>query len=77
MRPVPTPRRKREECVTPGVPYPAVRKTPRTTAGVHSNPNRLPKSTCNAVSFSPDVLSQVLAGMVLYSTGKLQGEQDD
>lgn len=77
MRPVPTPRKKREECVKPEVPYPAVRKTPRTTAGVHSNPNRLPKSTCNAVSFSPDVLSQVLAGMVLYTTGKLQGRQDD
>ncbi|CAM4557621.1 unnamed protein product [Leuciscus chuanchicus] len=73
MRPVPAPRKERKECVKPEVSCPAVRRTQRTTAGVHSNPNRLPKSTCNAVSFSPDVLSQVLAGMVLYTTGKLQG----
>lgn len=77
IKPVPTPRKRKEEGVKPEVPCPAVRKTQRTNAGVHSNPNHLPKSTCNAVSFSPDVLSQVLAGMVLYTTGKLQGGQDD
>ncbi|CAM4690242.1 unnamed protein product [Leuciscus chuanchicus] len=63
MRPVSAPRKEREECVKPEVPCPAVRRTQRTTAGVHSNPNRLPKSTCNAVSFSPDVLSQPSRGL--------------
>ncbi|KAK3561697.1 hypothetical protein QTP86_012539 [Hemibagrus guttatus] len=77
MRPVPAPRNKRGECVKLEVPCSAIRKTQRTTAGAHSNPYRLPRSACNAVSFSPDVLSQVLAGMVLYTTGQLQGGQDD
>ncbi|KAL1266287.1 hypothetical protein QQF64_001962 [Cirrhinus molitorella] len=77
MRPVPAPRKKKEESVKSAVPCPSERRTQRTSAGVHSNPNRLPKSACNAVSFSPDVLSQVLAGMVLYTTGRLQGALDD
>ncbi|XP_016323325.1 uncharacterized protein LOC107673957 [Sinocyclocheilus anshuiensis] len=73
-RPVPVPRKPREKSA---VPHPTPRRTQRPTAGVHGNPNRLPKSACNAVSFSPDVLSQVLAGMVLYTSGKLQGVMDD
>ncbi len=77
MRPVPTPRKIRKGSVMQEDNCPTVRKTQRTTAGVHNNPYRVPKSACNAVSFSPDVLSQVLAGMVLYTTGHLQGEQDD
>lgn len=77
MRPVPTPRKIRKESGRQEENCPTVRKTQRTTAGVHNNPYRLPKSACNAVSFSPDVLSQVLAGMVLYTTGQLQGGQDD
>ncbi|KAM9501779.1 uncharacterized protein Hap1MRO34_013895 [Clarias gariepinus] len=77
MRPMPTPRKKREECAKLEVPCPSVRRTQRTTAGVHTNPHRLPQSACNAVSFSPDILSQVLAGMVLYTTGQLQRGQAD
>ncbi|KAK3517143.1 hypothetical protein QTP86_019142, partial [Hemibagrus guttatus] len=73
MRPVPAPRNKRGECVKLEVPCPVICKTQRTTAGAHSNPYRLPRSVCNAVSFSPDVLSQVLARMILYTTGQLQG----
>lgn len=41
-------------------PSPAPRRTQRATAGVYSNPSRLPKSACNELSFSTDVLSQVL-----------------
>ncbi len=70
MRPVPTPRKKREKSVKSAVPCSAEHRTQRTIAGVHSNPNQLPKSACNAVSFSTDVLSQVLTRMVLYTTGK-------
>ncbi|KAK3525602.1 hypothetical protein QTP70_000419 [Hemibagrus guttatus] len=77
MRLVPAPRKKRGECVKLEVPCPVIRKTQRTTAGAYSNPYRLPRSACNAVSFSPDVLSQVLARMVLYTTGQLQGGQDN
>lgn len=76
MRPVPTPRKIRRESVRQDENCPTARKTQRTTAGVHNNPYRLPTSACNAVSFSPDVLSQVLAGMVLYTTGQLQKEKD-
>lgn len=75
--PVPTPRKKREKGVKLEVPCPAPRKTHRETAGQHSNPNRLPRSACNAVTLSPDVLSQVLAGMVLYTSGKLQRGLND
>lgn len=77
FRPVPIPRKKRDWCAKSEVPCPTPRRTPRVSAGVHSNPDRLPKSACNAVTFSPDVLSQVLAGMVLYTSGKLQGGLDD
>ena len=35
-------------------PRPAVRKSKRATAGFHSNPFHLPKSSCNAVSVSAD-----------------------
>lgn len=76
-RPVPVPRKPRAESAQVDVPCPSPRRTQRSTAGVHSNPNRLPKSACNSVSFSPDVLSQVLAGIVLYTSGKLQGVVDD
>ncbi|XP_057194088.1 protein NYNRIN-like [Triplophysa rosa] len=76
LRPVPIPRKKCHECLVK-VPCPTPRRTPRASAGVHGNPNRLPKTACNAVTFTPDVLSQVLAGMVLYTSGKLQGGLDD
>uniref|UniRef100_A0A3P9MIP6 Gypsy retrotransposon integrase-like protein 1 n=1 Tax=Oryzias latipes TaxID=8090 RepID=A0A3P9MIP6_ORYLA len=42
------------------VPVPAPRRSQRATAGLHSNPHHLPRSTCNAISLSPDVLSQLL-----------------
>lgn len=44
-------------------PIPAIRKSKRTTAGSHSNPFHLPKSTCNAVSVSTDMVSQVLTSL--------------
>lgn len=55
-------------------PTPAVRKSARGTAGLHSNPFHLPKSTCNAVSVSTDMVSQVLTslGAVLFEKA-LQG----
>lgn len=74
--PVPAPRRIRKGRTEASPPTPATRKSRRETAGVHSNPFNLPRSACNAVSFSPDILSQVLAGMVLYTT-KLKGLMDE
>ncbi|XP_043112873.1 uncharacterized protein LOC122357538 [Puntigrus tetrazona] len=76
-RPVPVPRKPRAENTQVDAPHPTPRRTQRSNAGVHSNPNRLPKSSCNAVSFTPDVLSQVLAGVVLYTSNKLQGLVDE
>ncbi len=76
-RPVPVPRKPRAESTHVDAPLPTPRRTQRSTAGAHSNPNRLPTSACNAVSFSPDVLSQVLAGMVWYTSSKLQGVVND
>ncbi|KAL1256563.1 hypothetical protein QQF64_012108 [Cirrhinus molitorella] len=73
LKPIPVPRRKRESNTQLNVPRPEPRRTQRSTAGVHTNPSRLPKSACNSLTLSPDVLSQVLAGMVLYTSGKLQG----
>lgn len=57
-------------------PTPAPRRSQRKTAGKHSNLYNLPKPVCNAVSFSPDVLSQVLAGMVMYTSEKLKEAMD-
>lgn len=71
-RPVPVPRKQRAACSQEDAPSPLPRRSQRSTAGFHSNPNRLPKPTCSALSVSPDVLSQVLAGIVLYTSGKLQ-----
>ncbi|XP_043076463.1 uncharacterized protein LOC122325488 [Puntigrus tetrazona] len=76
-RPVPVPRKPRAENTQVDAPDPTPVETQRSNAGVHSNPNRLPKSSCNAVSFTPDVLSQVLAGVVLYTSSKLQGLVDE
>lgn len=76
-KPVPVPRKPRTEKRPGDTPCPVPRRSQRSTAGVHHNPDRLPKSACNAVSFSPDVLSQVLAGIVLYTSGKLQGVIND
>lgn len=73
LKPVPAPRSKRGSSTQLNVPCPEPRRTQRSTAGVHTNPNRLPKSACNSLTLSPDVFSQVLAGMVLYTSGKLQG----
>ncbi|XP_042079036.1 uncharacterized protein LOC121814904 [Haplochromis burtoni] len=75
-KPVPAPRKGKREKAEAGPPTPATRRSRRETAGVHTNPFNLPRSACNAVSFSPDVLSQVLAGMVLYTT-KLRGMVDE
>lgn len=67
VRPVPAPRKKKDN-VRVNTPIPSPRRSERTTAGTHKNPFNLPRSACNAVTFSPDVLSQVLAGMVLYTS---------
>lgn len=75
-RPVPVPRKPKTESTHVDAPCPSPRRTQRSTAGVHSNPNKLPKSVCNAVSLSPDILSKVLAGILLYTSEKLQ-EVDD
>lgn len=45
------------------VPVPAVRRSKRATAGVHTNPFRAPRSACHAVSVSTDMVSQVLASL--------------
>lgn len=76
-RPVPIPRKRVGKSSTADVPSPAPRRTLRETAGVYSNPHNLPKPACKAVSFSPDVLSQVLAGMVFYTSGRLRGMLDE
>lgn len=77
LKPVPIPRRKRESSTPLSAPCPEPRRTQRSTAGVHTNPNRLPKSACNSLTLSPDVFSQVLAGMVIYTSGKLKGGLED
>lgn len=74
-KPVPTPRQRKEGNVRDDTPIPHPRRSQRTTAGRNRNPFNLPRSACNAVSFSPDLLSQVLAGMVLYSS-QLRGAID-
>lgn len=51
----------RDEEVT--VPVPAPRRTKKANAGAHSNPHHVPRSACNAISLSPDVLSQLLTSM--------------
>ncbi len=66
QRPVPAPRSKLAAPVEPRIPVPVPHRSQRQTAGKHSNLYSLPKSVCNIVSFTPDVLSQVLAGMVMY-----------
>ncbi len=45
------------------VPVPAVRRSKRATAGVHTNPFHAPRSTCNAVNVSTDMVSQVLTSI--------------
>ncbi len=45
------------------VPVPAVRRSKRATAGVHTNPFHAPRSACNAVSISTDMVSQVLTSI--------------
>lgn len=59
------------------VPTPAIRKSKLATAGSHSNPFHLPKSACNAVSVSTDMVSQVLTslGTALFDKA-LQGAFD-
>lgn len=42
-------------------PVPAVRRSKRVTAGTHSNPFHLPKSSCNAITVSTEMVSQVLS----------------
>lgn len=74
--PIPAPRSSLGVPDESKVPTPVPRRSKRQTAGKHSNPNNLPKSVCNAVSFSPDILSQVLAGMVIYTSEKLKGAMD-
>ncbi len=77
LKPIPVPRKKRESSTQLTVPCPEPQRTQRSTAGVHTNPDSLPKSACNLLALSPDMLSQmlsqVLAGMVLYTSGKIQG----
>lgn len=38
-------------------PIPAMRRSTRATAGSHSNPFRLPKSSCNTVTVTTDMIS--------------------
>ncbi len=51
-RPVPAPRSNLAAPVEPRIPVPVPRRSQRQTAGKHSNPYSLPKSVCNAVSFT-------------------------
>lgn len=74
-RPVPAPRKRKEGTAQGDTPIPIPRRSQRTAAGKNRNPFNLPMSACNTVAFSPDVLSQVLAGMVLYSS-QLKGTID-
>uniref|UniRef100_A0A3P9I2U1 Gypsy retrotransposon integrase-like protein 1 n=1 Tax=Oryzias latipes TaxID=8090 RepID=A0A3P9I2U1_ORYLA len=75
-RPVPAPRRGVEKRDV-DKPIPPPRRSVRTTAGKNRNPFRLPMTACtNAVLFPPDVLSQVLAGMVHY-TSQLKDKTND
>lgn len=52
----------------------AITKSKQATAGAHPNPFHLPKSACNAVTVSTDMVSQVLTslGAVLFEKA-LQG----
>lgn len=75
-RPVPVPRSNLAAPVEPRVPALAPHRSQRQTAGKHSNPYSLPKSVCNTMSFSQDILSQVLAGMVMYTSEKLKSTVD-
>lgn len=72
-RPVPAPRGSSASPDKEQAPVPVPRRSRRDTAGKNSNPHNLPRSVCNAVSFSPDILSQVLAGMVMYTSERLKG----
>ncbi len=45
------------------VPVPAVHRSKRANAGVHTNPFHAPRSTCNAVNVSTDMVSQVLTSI--------------
>ncbi len=45
------------------VPVPAVRRSNCATAGIHTNPFHAPRSACNAVSISTDMVSQVLTSI--------------
>ncbi|XP_051273029.1 uncharacterized protein LOC127373010 [Dicentrarchus labrax] len=75
LRPVPAPRRSKEGNTGTDIPIPPPRRSQRATAGINKNPFHLPMSACNAVSLSPDVFSQVLTSVVLYSS-KLKGVID-
>lgn len=56
-RPVPAQRYSFTVPVEPRAPTPVPRRSQRQSAGKHSNPYNLPKSACNVVSFSSDILS--------------------
>lgn len=71
-RPVSAPKRRKEGNGSVDTHIPPARRSQRTTAGTHKNPFNLPRPACNAMSLSPDVLSQVLAGMVLYTSPNLK-----
>ena len=74
-RPLPAPRKRKEGTARGDTPFPTPRRSQRPTAGKNRNPFNIPMSACNTMTFSPDVLSQVLAGMVLYSS-QLKGTID-
>ncbi|XP_028290920.1 uncharacterized protein LOC114454569 [Gouania willdenowi] len=63
QKPVPITRTHPKRISGVAAPVPAPRKTLRSNAGVHSNPHHIPRSACNAVSLTPDVLSQLLTNM--------------
>lgn len=80
MNRVPEPELRQSDSVDANAspaPIPAIRKSKRTTAGSHSNPFHLPKSACNAITVSTDMIAQVLTslGTALYEKA-LQGAFD-
>ncbi|XP_030596006.1 uncharacterized protein LOC115787439 [Archocentrus centrarchus] len=72
-QPVPAPRGRKERKAQVEPPVPPPRRSERETAGRHRNMFHLPRSACNSVSFSPDVFSQILAGVALYTSNLREG----
>lgn len=52
-------------------PVPIPSRTKRAKAGVHTNPLNKTRSLCNAVSLSPEVLSQVITTLGCFILGTM------